>query len=306
MWIDHLAPATHWFCRLELVYHVPSHSADAVESSSWLVRVARPCVATPCKRIRFSRKSPGFYFELTCQGRAVRSSVRSTKREGRECAKGKGSNKFIRQLGPVLHADLHTPVLDVPSRSILHLQQCCMLTVRVARNRQPGPLHVSHAPMTCGTHHASCMRKLKLIFTMQKKRSPASSSSFLPCRKSALTGSQPHSLVPSDSLSAHCLLPGRCPVVVRVLSSHRSLQFGSSLESSSTMGDHTGLLVGISIGVALFVLLLSVLCCLMGWRRRDRQIRRSGAMICARARPSPVSLGLLRVVVCRGFDALCY
>jgi hypothetical protein len=72
------------------------------------------------------------------------------------------------------------------------------------------------------------------------------------------------------------------------------------------MGDHTGLLVGISIGVALFVLLLSVLCCLMGWRRRDRQIRRSGAMICARARPSPVSLGLLRVVVCRGFDALCY
>jgi hypothetical protein len=43
------------------------------------------------------------------------------------------------------------------------------------------------------------------------------------------------------------------------------------------MGERTGFLVGISIGVALFVLLLSVLCCLMGWRRRDRQIRLSAA-----------------------------
>ena len=43
------------------------------------------------------------------------------------------------------------------------------------------------------------------------------------------------------------------------------------------MGERTFFLIDIFIGVALFVLLLSVFCCLIGWGRRDRQMRRSAA-----------------------------
>lgn len=43
------------------------------------------------------------------------------------------------------------------------------------------------------------------------------------------------------------------------------------------MSEHIGLIVGICIGIALVVLLLSVLCCIMGWKGRDAQIRRAAA-----------------------------
>lgn len=49
------------------------------------------------------------------------------------------------------------------------------------------------------------------------------------------------------------------------------------------MSEHTSLFVGICIGIALFVLLLSFLCCVMGWKGRDRQIRRAAAEAAAAA-----------------------
>jgi len=110
MWI---AQVVLHLCRLELMicHTCMCHPtvARSVKSSSWLVYwvVARVHVTTPCKRIRFSRKTPGFYFEQTCHDR-VWSSVRSTK-TGRSVRKRKvlvNSLVSRRQLGPVAHADL--------------------------------------------------------------------------------------------------------------------------------------------------------------------------------------------------------
>ena len=87
MWI---AQVVLHLCRLELMirHTCMCHPtvARSVKSSSWLVYwvVAHVHVATPCKRIRFSRKTPGFYFEQTCHDR-VWSSVRSTKTEAEVC-----------------------------------------------------------------------------------------------------------------------------------------------------------------------------------------------------------------------------
>jgi len=87
MWI---AQVVLHLCRLELMirHTCMCHPtvARSVKSSSWLVYwvVARVHVAAPCKRIRFSRKTSGFYFEQTSHDRAW-SSVRSTKTEAEVC-----------------------------------------------------------------------------------------------------------------------------------------------------------------------------------------------------------------------------